>query len=279
MRFQLLSDLHLEFAPLELPGGDTLLLSGDITVADFLRSERSDKSGNMMLKRCTKFFFTECAKYKKVYYIMGNHEHYQGVWDNTSDILKKFLIGSNVTFLEKESLLLEDDIYLWGGTLWTDMNKNHPMNVYAAKRGMNDYRMISRSGGVNKVTGNTNFYTMSPLETMNDHAIALDSLTKFLNDNKDKKVVIMTHMAPSSKSCHPRYGIDNPLNWAYYSELSEFILNNEQIKVWVHGHTHYSHDYMIGNTRVICNPRGYAHPQRINLPENDKFDINFTFEV
>jgi Icc-related predicted phosphoesterase len=279
MRFQLLSDLHLEFAPLELPGGDTLLLAGDISVAAYLRPDRTDKDGRKMQESCKEFFFTQCRKYNKVFYIMGNHEHYHGVWDDSADILRNFLIGSNVTFLDKESLWLEDDIALWGGTLWTDMNKNHPMNVYSAKRGMNDYYMIQRNGGINKATGSMNYYTLSPLETMNEHAVALNNLYEFLRDNKDRKCVVMSHMAPSPKSCHPRYGIDNPLNWAYYSELSEFILNNEQIKVWVHGHTHDSHDYMIGNTRIMCNPRGYAHPQRINEQENATFDINFTFEV
>jgi predicted NBD/HSP70 family sugar kinase len=37
------------------------------------------------------------------------------------------------------------------------------------------------------------------------------------------------------------------------------------IKCWVHGHTHSTHDYMIGNTRVLCNPRGY--PREYGLPE------------
>jgi predicted phosphodiesterase len=33
-------------------------------------------------------------------------------------------------------------------------------------------------------------------------------------------------------------------------------------KLIVHGHTHDPCDYMIGETRVICNPRGYPaeHP-------------------
>jgi len=30
-----------------------------------------------------------------------------------------------------------------------------------------------------------------------------------------------------------------------------------QIKLWVHGHTHDPYDYVIGETRVVCNPRGY----------------------
>ena len=31
------------------------------------------------------------------------------------------------------------------------------------------------------------------------------------------------------------------------------------IKVWTHGHTHDTFDYMIGSTRIVCRPRGYAN--------------------
>jgi hypothetical protein len=34
-------------------------------------------------------------------------------------------------------------------------------------------------------------------------------------------------------------------------------MNNPQIKVWTHGHTHETFDYMVGTTRIVCNPRGY----------------------
>ena len=47
MKLHLMSDLHLEFAPMQqLPGGDVLLLAGDILVADSLTAsyERSEYS-------------------------------------------------------------------------------------------------------------------------------------------------------------------------------------------------------------------------------------------
>jgi hypothetical protein len=47
------------------------------------------------------------------------------------------------------------------------------------------------------------------------------------------------------------------MNGGYHSDLSELILSNPQIKLWTHGHTHELFDYMIGSTRVVCNPRGY----------------------
>jgi hypothetical protein len=47
------------------------------------------------------------------------------------------------------------------------------------------------------------------------------------------------------------------MNGGYTSDLVEFILDRPQIKLWTHGHTHEQFDYMIGSTRVVCNPRGY----------------------
>jgi len=47
------------------------------------------------------------------------------------------------------------------------------------------------------------------------------------------------------------------VNGAYSSDLTEFILDRPQIKLWTHGHTHHVFDYMVGSTRIFCNPRGY----------------------
>jgi hypothetical protein len=58
---------------------------------------------------------------------------------------------------------------------------------------------------------------------------------------------------------HPMYAHDTLMNGGYHSDLSEFILDHPQIKLWTHGHTHHPFDYVIGETRVVCNPRGYEN--------------------
>ena len=72
------------------------------------------------------------------------------------------------------------------------------------------------------------------------------------------KYVVCTHHTPSYASIHPRYANSELMNGAYTSDLSEFILDHPKIKLWTHGHTHEDFDYMIGTTRVVCNPRGYS---------------------
>ncbi len=44
---------------------------------------------------------------------------------------------------------------------------------------------------------------------------------------------------------------------SYSSSIDEYILEHPQIKLWTHGHTHEDFDYMLGTTRIVCNPRGY----------------------
>ena len=72
-------------------------------------------------------------------------------------------------------------------------------------------------------------------------------------------VVVVGHHTPSHTSCHPRYKDDQIMNGGYHSDLTKFILDRPGIKLWTHGHTHELFDYMIGSTRVVCNPRGYIN--------------------
>ena len=67
------------------------------------------------------------------------------------------------------------------------------------------------------------------------------------------------------------------INWGYVSDLDEAI-EIAAPKHWVHGHTHYSFCYPIGDTTVWANPRGYQHPSDA-LPENKEFNPVLRIEV
>jgi hypothetical protein len=58
--------------------------------------------------------------------------------------------------------------------------------------------------------------------------------------------------------------------------LSEFILDHPQIRLWTHGHTHHAFDYQIGDTRIVCNPRGY---ETASYSEDSGWDPNKIIEV
>ena len=69
--------------------------------------------------------------------------------------------------------------------------------------------------------------------------------------------VIVSHHAPSYLSVSEQYK-GNSLNPCFMTELfNDIVSMPKPPKLWIHGHVHNRCDYMIGNTRVICHPRGY----------------------
>ena len=75
---------------------------------------------------------------------------------------------------------------------------------------------------------------------------------------RSPRVVVVGHHAPSRMSTHERWKDEYLMNGCYSSVMYEFILDRPEIALWTHGHTHEDFDYMIGTTRVVCNPRGYV---------------------
>ena len=259
MRVNVISDLHLEFADLVLPGGDVLILSGDVCEVKnikkdhynpdmvMLAHERADRRPD----RYIRFFEEECSKYREVIYVMGNHEHYGFRFDKTYRHLKEN-IPTNIRLLEKESVEIDGVVFV-GGTLWTDLNKNDPITAYTLKTSMNDYRVIT-----NLYKDKGLYYKLTPEYTLDEHNLTKQFISDTVAASGDKPVVVVTHHSPSKLSIKPRYQGDFHMNGGYSSAMEDFILDRPQIKFWTHGHTHDTFDYMIGECRVICNPRGYA---------------------
>jgi predicted phosphodiesterase len=281
MKLALASDLHLEFDNILLKNeqnADVLILSGDICVA---------KTVEQFIP-----FFANCAnEFPHVVYVAGNHEHYGYDFKYTIGDIKKALASlPNIHLLDKETFTL-DDVTFIGGTLWTDMNNEDSLTMLHVKRAMSDYHVIENSnrmvqrkvplyelnpdytedgknGGMYKL--NEKGYNIfigekikeeparfAPEDTVEDHRKMLEYI-KLCTAESNQKFVVVGHHAPSKLSTHPRYQHDTTMNGAYSSDLIEFIMERPQIKLWTHGHTHDVFDYMIGTTRVSCNPRGYS---------------------
>jgi len=88
------------------------------------------------------------------------------------------------------------------------------------------------------------------------HHKSINWLKQEVEKYRNQKLVIVTHHAPSMLSV-PEHYKEEILSAAYASHLDEFVANSGA-KLWIHGHTHTPFDYKIGDTRVICNPRGYC---------------------
>lgn len=270
MKISLVSDLHLENGYQELPGGEVLILAGDICEArDFKKEFHSTRllDAKPGTYKWYDFFYKECAKYDRVFYVMGNHEHYHGRFDRTPFELKEIL-PKNVRLLEDECEEYKGVLFI-GSTLWTDCNKGNPLTIHTIKYSMNDFRII-KNHYVNKDI----YYKLTPEYTAGVHKKSRDYISLMTKEKSHLPVVVITHHGPSFMSIHDRYKNDRDMNGAYASDLSDLILDRENITHWVHGHMHDAVDYTIGNTRIVSNPRGY-----VGYEDTSEFDPTFTFEI
>lgn len=297
MKIAICSDLHLEFGDINLQNtenADVLILGGDICVAaDIGRPDPNNFMEGARSNRITDFFKRCSFQFPHVIYVMGNHEHYHGDFATSGNKLKSLLESnmlSNVYLLDKETKKI-DDITFVGGTLWTDMNNDNEMTKFHVTRRMNDFqciensnRMVTRTVPIYELNPNytedgknggkylqneAGFYiqvgekkkqapsSFSPQDAFDDHKKMFQYIQTVIEGKFDEKFVVVGHHAPSKLSTHPRYKHDTLMNGAYSSSLDEYILEHPQIKLWTHGHTHEDFDYMLGSTRIVCNPRGY----------------------
>ena len=290
MKIALGSDIHLEFGPIVLDnteGADVLILAGDICVAKHF-TDRNPTYVQHLAKEYRAFFDHVCREFPEVVYIMGNHEHYSGDVAHTENILKEHLDYGNLHILEKETWKHMGHTFV-GGTLWTDMNQEDGVAMSYAQSAMNDFREVLNSNRM--IVRQVPIYERNPLwtddgknggqyskdatgaminigykskeeparwtpeDSVVDHRKMLDYVDHVTRD--PGSYVVVGHHCPSELSVAEQYK-GNLLNAAFRSGLDAFIEARPQIRLWLHGHTHYNFNYWIGETRVVCNPRGYV---------------------
>lgn len=267
LKIALCSDVHLEFGDLNIKNeenADVLVLSGDIMIAQELHDHpESDNTVDQMAiangtglgrrqqnaKRYRDFLKRCSSQFQHVVYIAGNHEFYHGSFPKGIEYLRseceKF---PNVYFMENDHKKIGDYTFI-GCTLWTDMNKGDPITLHTMTTRMNDYNIIRNS--------DLGYTKLRPMHTKERHLASVNYIRTTVENHKDEKYVVVGHMAPSKLSTHPYYSDETITNGAYSSDLSQFMLDHPQIKIWTMGHTHHVHRYYIGDTLVVCNPRGY----------------------
>ena len=267
MKLYVTSDIHLEFGDCVIKNEDNvdvLILGGDIMLAQDLhdhpeptnaqdqqtvasgaglgRRQQSAQTFRDFLKRCS-------FQFPHVIYVAGNHEFYHGKWPLGIEYLREECAKfPNIYFMENDCKTIDNFTFV-GCTLWTNMNKGDPATLLAIADMMNDFRIIRNS--------DLNFAKLRPEHIAMAHKQSLEYIRLVLEGKFDKKFVVVGHMSPSKQSIHAKYADDHLMNGGFSSDLDDFILDHPQIKLWTHGHTHEDFDYMVGSTRIVCNPRGY----------------------
>lgn len=267
MKIAYCSDLHLEFGDLVLSNtgkADVLILAGDMLIAEHLRRypELPDVFGvrprarnQKLASRYRSFIERISNEFQVVLTVAGNHEFYFGTWNGDVEYLRTFYSNyGNIHLLEMDHVIL-DDVTFTGGTLWTDCNNSDMLTMCELNVRMNDY---------NKIKSDLNRYSnITPEDTIERHLETVRYLENILRENLTEKYVVIGHHAPSPLSTKINNKENYCFNGAYMTDLTELILQYQKIAYWVHGHVHQPFDYMIGSTRVVCNPRGYKGRQKI----------------
>ena len=232
MKIHLLSDVHLEFEAYNPPrlDVDVVILAGDIHV------------GLEGIQWANKAFANT-----PVIYVLGNHEYYDSNMQQLFSKMKAVAEKTNVHVLDNDVITI-GATHFFGCTLWTDFNLHGESRSAKnlATRYINDYDSI-RYG--------KHDHALRTHHTHAKHVKSVKWLKKSLNQTSNPSVVI-THHAPSEKSL-PHQFVNEEFEAAYASSL-ENLVKESNAALWCHGHIHASSDYMLGGTRVVCNPRGYS---------------------
>lgn len=195
----------------------------------------------------------------------GNHDYYSKT-DNINDIINKtreYIEKNNIDniiFLENDYCYIENVLFV-GCTLWTnfDLYKTKEYTKYLVGQKINDYKSVRY---------NNRLVTPDDIENLHNQSVKF--LEKKLS-NKNVKKIIVTHHAPHRESINLKY-LGDKLNPAYASDLSS-IIDNYSPSIWIHGHIHNFSNFLIKNTRIICNPFGY------HFEEDSGFRYPFVIEI
>lgn len=253
MKIALLSDLHLSVHPMEPPrtGADVTVLAGDIC-----RPEAAINWAKQLRQPAL--------------FVAGNHEFYGTDLMTTMTQLRAHADGSSVRVLERAEALCGNVRFL-GCTLWSDYRlyrraDERELGLRQATELVRDFSHIQVAPDFAQK------FTPALSQLLFDGSVAW--LEQKFRERHDGPTVVITHFAPSRDSIHPRFS-HSLLNACFVSDLKSRILR-WQPQLWMHGHTHDSFDYRIGETRVIANPRGYV---RNGVAENPSFDPELVVEV
>lgn len=243
-KVRLLSDLHMEGYTFQYKyiGEDILILAGDINT----KGRHTELLGSI-------------PSNVQILMVAGNHEFYRSDF-NTENMYLKSLEDryANFKYLDN-STFVYNDIYFYGGTMFTDFllygEANRIGEELAAKTGINDFSIIKN-------------WTINKHKTQ--HQLFVKGLKHLLRLPKETKRVVISHFCPSFSSIDDVYR-NSGLNSYFVADMEKYM---GDIQYWIHGHVHGSYDYYKGNTRVICNPKGYGL-ENINFDPNLIIDMEF----
>lgn len=232
MEIQVISDLHLDVDPQR-----QYPVQADTLVI----------AGDLGPLRLAEFFFhSVCKQWDRVIMVLGNHEYGFQPKNSIHNFMHRMCLRhDNLTWLDNRSAII-GGTHFFGGTLWYPFKEESvPFERY-----MWDHRYIP-----------------------NLHNWIHDSNKDFrarYGQEVNENTAVISHHLPCYKSVAQQYATSVLMDF-FVSDEEEAIVDKKP-KLWIHGHTHSSVDYRFFDTRIICNPKGYAG-------ENGGFSPGLVVEV
>lgn len=158
---------------------------------------------------------------KNYFAILGNHDYYGNSFANAD--------------WDFPDLVEWNGMLIAGATLWTYVSPDRWIDYC---RYMVDYRQIAGM-------------------TYDKYAQVHDLHKKHMFESGADVWVI--HHLPSYLSVNEKWRYSGGNDFFATEFATEILDMKKPPKLIVHGHTHDSCDYMIGDTRVVCHPRGYPN--------------------
>ncbi len=238
MKIKLISDIHCEFHDDKGRGFATKLDTEGIDVLVVAGDLGTVDTLHDVLKIL-------CSRVPHVVYVAGNHEYYhsnRGVINRAMHKISKRY--KNFHWLNNNDIVIDGQRFI-GATMWFP---DGPGN-WAWEGHMTDFKTIQGfKGWVYRENDQTQMY---------------------LTNNVQEGDIVVTHHLPCTLSIGEQFKTSE-LNRFFVCDMSEVILDKKP-SLWLHGHTHESCDYVVGDTRVICNPYGYRD-QGVGMLNHD-FDL------
>lgn len=104
-----------------------------------------------------------------------------------------------------------------------------------------------------RINTGAEYRRVRPADFIHENVRARNWLSARLHTPFSGPTVVITHHAPVTRSLGE--GRRPSLLDAAYANAWDDLMG--LAGVWIHGHIHQAHDFEVGGTRIIANPRGY----------------------
>ena len=151
-----------------------------------------------------------------------------------------------------------DGICFVGATFWTNFDNNNPTSKLIVEDMLNDYRYtyLERYEDMDYLARHSNKPRRITADFIYEKHIESLNYIMQLVDIIKNPIVVITHHPPTLNALNRKHS-GNGLDAGFASNYDDLIKSKPNIKAWISGHTHMSHDFMIGETRMISNQCGY----------------------